>query len=50
MAMYDVSGTLTVTTPDQPPNVESFFFVLTLGGASWHPGYGAVVMNNWTLN
>jgi hypothetical protein len=50
MAMYDVSGTLTVTTPGQAPEVESFFFVLTLGGASWHPGYGAVVLNDWTVN
>jgi hypothetical protein len=50
MVMYDVSGTLTVTTPGHEPDVESFFFLLTLGGASWHPGYGAVVMNNWTVN
>jgi hypothetical protein len=50
MTMYDVSGTLTVTTPGHGPDVESFFFLLTLGGASWHPGYGAVVMNNWTVN
>jgi len=50
MVMYDVSGALTVTTPGHAPNVESFFFVLTLGGASWHPGYGAVVMNDWTEN
>jgi hypothetical protein len=50
MAMYDVSGTLTVTTPGHAPDVESIFFVLTLGGASWHPGYGAVVMNDWTVN
>lgn len=50
MTMYDVSGTLTVTTPCHGPDVESFFFLLTLGGASWHPGYGAVVMNNWTVN
>jgi len=50
LAMYDVSGTLTVTTPGHEPDVESFFFVLTLGGASWHPGYGAVVMNDWTVN
>lgn len=50
MVMYDVSGTLTVTTPQHLPTVESFFFVLTLGGASWHPGYGAVVLNDWTVN
>jgi len=50
VAMYDVSGTLTVTTPGHAPDVESIFFVLTLGGASWHPGYGAVVVNDWTVN
>lgn len=50
MTMYDVSGTLTVTAPGRGSDVESFFFLLTLGGASWHPGYGAVVMNNWTVN
>ena len=50
MAMYDVSGTLKVTTPSEAPDVESIFFVLTLGGASWHAGYGAVVMNDWTVN
>jgi hypothetical protein len=50
MTMYDVSGTLTVMTPGREPDVESFFFLLTLGGAAWHPGYGAVVMNNWTVN
>jgi hypothetical protein len=50
MTMYDVSGTLTVTAPGHGSDVESFFFLLTLGGASWHPGYGAVVMNNWTVN
>jgi hypothetical protein len=50
MSMYDVSGTLTVSTPGHARDVESFFFLLTLGGASWHPGYGAVVMNDWTEN
>jgi len=50
MAMYDVSGTLTVTTSVHVPEVKSIFFVLTLGGASWHPGYGAVVVNDWTVN
>ena len=48
--MYDVSGTLTVTTSDRAPVVESIIFALTLGGASWHPGYGAVAVNNWTVN
>jgi len=50
MAMYDVSGTLTVTTPGEAAVVESIFFVLTLGGASWHAGYGAMALNDWTVN
>lgn len=50
MTMYDVSGTLTVTSPGHEPTVESFFFLLTLGGASWHHGYGAVALNDWTVN
>jgi len=50
MVMYDVSGTLMVTTSGRAPVVESIFFALTLGGASWHPGYGAVAVNNWTVN
>jgi hypothetical protein len=50
MTMYDVSGTLTVTTPGRVPDVESIFFVLTLGGASWHAGYGAMALNDWTVN
>jgi len=50
MVIYDVSGTLTVTTPARTPLVESFSFALTLGGASWHPGYGAVAVDYWTVN
>jgi len=50
MVIYDVSGLLTVTTPGQPPVVESIAFALTLGGASLHPGYGAVALNYWTVN
>ena len=50
MVMYDVSGTLTVTTSGRAPVVESIFFALTLGGASWHPGYGAVAVDYWTVN
>jgi len=50
MAMYDVSGTLTVTTPGEAPVVQSMFFVLTLGGASRHAGYGAMALNDWTVN
>ena len=50
MAIYDVSGLLTVTTPGHSPVVKSVAFALTLGGASLHPGYGAVALNYWTLN
>ncbi len=50
MVMYDVSGTLAVSIPDHAPTLESIFFVLTLGGASLHPGYGAVAVNDWTVN
>jgi hypothetical protein len=50
MVIYDVSGTLTVTTPRRAPVVESISFALTLGGASLHPGYGAVALDDWTAN
>jgi hypothetical protein len=50
MVIYDVSGTLTVTTPGRAPVVESISFALTLGGASLHPGYGAVALDDWTVN
>jgi hypothetical protein len=50
MVIYDVSGALTVTTPGHPAAVESISFGLTLGGASLHPGYGAVAVDNWTVN
>lgn len=50
MVIYDVSGTLTVTAPGRPSVTESIDFALTLGGASWHPGYGAVAVNAWTVN
>ena len=50
MVIYDVSGLLTVTTPGHPPVVKSIAFGLTLGGASLHPGYGAVALNYWTVN
>jgi len=50
MVIYDVSGTLTVTTPGRAPVVDSFSFGLTLGGASFHPGYGAVAVDYWTVN
>ncbi len=50
MVIYDVSGLLTVTTPGHPPVVKSIAFALTLGGATLHPGYGAVALNYWTVN
>jgi hypothetical protein len=50
MAIYDVSGTLTVTAPGRASVTESIDFALTLGGASWHAGYGAVAVNAWTVN
>jgi hypothetical protein len=50
MTMYDVSGTLTVKTPREARDVQSIFFVLTLGGASWHAEYGAMALNDWTVN
>ena len=50
MVIYDVSGTLTATTPGRTPVVASISFGLTLGGASLHPGFGAVAVDNWTVN
>lgn len=50
MVIYDVSGTLTVSTPGRRPVVESIAFGLTLGGASWHSGYGVVAVDDWTVN
>jgi hypothetical protein len=50
MVIYDVSGTLTVTTRGHRAVVESISFGLTLGGASLHPGYGAVAVDDWTVN
>jgi len=50
MVIYDVSGLLTVTTPGHSPVIESIAFALTLGGASLHPGYGAVALDYWTVN
>jgi hypothetical protein len=50
MVIYDVSGLLTVMTPGHPPVVKSIAFALTLGGALWHPGYGAVALDYWTVN
>jgi hypothetical protein len=50
MVIYDVSGTLTATTPGRTPVVKSIAFGLTLGGASRHAGYGAVAIDDWTVN
>ena len=50
MVIYDVSGLLTVTTPGHAAVVKSIAFALTLGGATLHPGYGAVALNYWTVN
>jgi hypothetical protein len=50
MVIYDVSGLLIVTTPGHAVVVKSIAFALTLGGASLHPGYGAVALNYWTVN
>jgi hypothetical protein len=50
MVIYDVSGILTARTPGHTPSVESISFGLTLGGASLHPGYGAVALDDWTVN
>jgi hypothetical protein len=50
MEIDDVSGSLTVSTPGHVPIVESITFALTLGGASLHSGYGAVALDDWTVN
>jgi hypothetical protein len=50
MVIYDVSGSLTISRPGHATVVESIGFGLTLGGASLHPGYGAVALNDWTVN
>ena len=50
MGIYDVSGLLSVTSLGHAAVVESISFALTLGGASLHPGYGAVALDDWTVN
>ena len=50
MGIYDVSGLLSVTSPGHAAVVTSMSFALTLGGASLHPGYGAVALDDWTVN
>jgi hypothetical protein len=50
MGIYDVSGVLSVTSPGHVAVVKSISFALTLGGASLHPGYGAVALDGWTVN
>jgi hypothetical protein len=49
MGIYDVSGILNVVSPGQVAVVKSISFALTLGGASLHPGYGAVALDDWTV-
>ncbi len=50
MGIYDVSGLLTVTSPGHSVVTKSVVFALTLGGALLHPGYGAVALDDWTVN
>jgi hypothetical protein len=50
MVIYDVSGALTISRPGHAPVVESIGFALTVGGASLHPGYGVVALDDWTVN
>ena len=50
MGIYDVSGALTISSPGHAAVVKSVSFALTLGGALLHPGYGAVALDNWTVN
>ena len=50
MGIYDVSGALSVSSPGHDAVVKSISFALTLGGALLHPGYGAVALDNWTVN
>ena len=50
MGIYDVSGALTISTPGHVAVVKSISFALTLGGALLHPGYGAVALDDWTVN
>jgi hypothetical protein len=50
MGIYDVSGLLTITSPGQSAITKSVAFALTLGGAGLHPGYGAVALDDWTVN
>jgi hypothetical protein len=50
MGIYDISGVLRVTSPGHAAVTESISFALTLGGASLHPGYGTVALDDWTVN
>jgi hypothetical protein len=50
MGIYDVSGVLTISSPGHVTVVKSISFSLTLGGALLHPGYGAVALDDWTVN
>ncbi len=50
MGIYDVSGALTISSPGHAAVVKSISFAFTLGGALLHPGYGAVALDDWTVN
>ncbi|NNN09356.1 MAG: hypothetical protein HKL85_09215 [Acidimicrobiaceae bacterium] len=50
MGIYDVSGLLTIISPGHSVVTKSVAFALTLGGAGLHPGYGAVALDDWTVN
>ena len=50
MGIYDISGVLTISSPGHAAVVKSVSFALTLSGALLHSGYGAVALDNWTVN
>lgn len=43
----DISGTLTVTG-GQTTSSSSFSYVLQVGSARWHDGYGSVLVSDWS--
>ena len=47
LTIMSVTGTITVSTPGHPGAPRSFSLALTLGGARYHSGYGAVAVSNW---
>ena len=46
--VIDVSGLLTVTRRTKS-TVEHFSVAVATGSARWHPGYGSVELQNWTV-